>query len=617
MNNCPCIVTAIPADGPPKVVAHASSRHRNHVVASLTLSSVVLLLGTCAHAPVRPATLSSGDYTSTIAYLSELIRYEMNKHSVTGMSIALVDDQHVVWAHGFGYADKERGVQATPDTVYRVGSVSKLFTDTAAMQLKDLGRLDLDAPVERYVPDFSIRSRFSGAITPRNLMTHHSGLPRDLRHPQGTDSEAPDELVTVLKESDAVYPPGFILSYSNEGISLLGTAIQNIAQESFVDHIRSSLLEPLRMSNSSFDPGPSASPLMSRGYIEGKVARDTVLRICNEPAGGLSSSVADLSKFLEMVFAGGRYDERQILSAESLAEMFKQQNDAVPLDLGFHVGLGWFLDESSIQKAGPIASHGGALPPFFGNLSALPEQKLGVIVLTNSMGGSDVVNRIAIEALKLAFEVKTGIRQPEPRERPKVEIAKRPLASATVREYVGDYTTIRGLIRVYERDGHLYVRLKGRELRLVPRADGKLGFEYKWLGIYRVNLGPLSDLAISRRTLAGREIIVATMGDRDLLIGERLSRVPELGKWRERLGEYELVGGCDVESGMAKANFSAANGELVAEIPGGRLEFMPMSDDEAVEVGPLAGVGEVLRRIEASGEERLRFRGYVYRKRNR
>ena len=105
----------------------------------------------------------------------------MKKNSVTGLSIALVDDQRIVWAEGFGYADQEKKIPATADTLYRVGSISKLFTDTAAMQLVEQGKLDIDQPLKKYIPNFSIKSRYpdTAEITPRQLMTHHSGLPRD------------------------------------------------------------------------------------------------------------------------------------------------------------------------------------------------------------------------------------------------------------------------------------------------------------------------------------------------------------------------------------------------------------------------------------------------------
>lgn len=113
-----------------------------------TLILPFVLLAGCANAPQRPASVTRGDYATTREYVTRLIQHEMKKNSVEGLSIALVDDQRIVWAEGFGYADEAKNIPATAYTIYRVGSISKLFTDTAAMQLAEQGKLDIDQPLE-------------------------------------------------------------------------------------------------------------------------------------------------------------------------------------------------------------------------------------------------------------------------------------------------------------------------------------------------------------------------------------------------------------------------------------------------------------------------------------
>jgi CubicO group peptidase (beta-lactamase class C family) len=125
------------------------------------------------------------NYNPVKEAVSEIIKKEMQKDDVTGLSIALVDDQVVVWAQGFGYADTERGVPATPETAYRLGFLTNLFTATAAMQLVEQGKLDLDQPLQHYLPEFSILTRSNGTAAPpitlRHLLTHHSGLPLNIQ----------------------------------------------------------------------------------------------------------------------------------------------------------------------------------------------------------------------------------------------------------------------------------------------------------------------------------------------------------------------------------------------------------------------------------------------------
>ena len=240
-------------------------------------------------------------------YVSALVRHEMKKRDVTGLSIALVDDQRVVWAEGFGYADKAGNVPASPETVYRVGSISKLFTATAAMQLAERGRMDIDRPLGDYLPGFSIRTRFADAapITPRSIMTHHSGLPSDYLKGMWTrDPEPFTRVAGRLKDEYAANPPGTVFSYSNLGVTLLGDAIGKAAGRDFVSYVRDEILLPLGMSRSSFSTSADRTPLAAKGYRKGKEAEDPPLR--DVPAGGLNTSVLDLSRFVRMVLAGER-----------------------------------------------------------------------------------------------------------------------------------------------------------------------------------------------------------------------------------------------------------------------------------------------------------------------
>jgi hypothetical protein len=272
-----------------------------------------------------------------------------------------------------------------------------------------------------------------------------------------------------------------------------------------------------------------------------------------------------MSRFLEMVFAAGRSGDHQVVKPESLTEMLTPQNASVPLDLDLRIGLGWFLDRSAIQNAGPLAGHGGAIGQFTSQLFVLPKHKLGVVVLANSSAGN-VAASIAIEALKLALEVKTGIRQPAPVGPSKVPAADRPWPAAAQQETVGDYTTMAGLAHVYTHGGGLHAQVNGRTLDLVPRADGRLGLDYRWLGLFHLSLGPLGDAGLSRKTLAGREVIVATMGspqgDREILVGERVKQPRDLGGWRQRLGAYRLANTVFGEPTVAKFQLGEAKGDL-------------------------------------------------------
>lgn len=173
-------------------------KHPPHAVSVLLVTAgLVALISGCATQPEKPVPLTRGNYGYAKSYLRWLIPREMSRAEVPGLSIALVDDQRVVWSQGFGYADAERRIPATDQTLYGIGSVTKLFTAAAVMQLAEQGRIDLDVPLTRYLPEFSMRARFADAapITPRNLLTHHSGLPGDYLKGMWTLHPAPFEQV--------------------------------------------------------------------------------------------------------------------------------------------------------------------------------------------------------------------------------------------------------------------------------------------------------------------------------------------------------------------------------------------------------------------------------------
>ncbi|MBU1238048.1 MAG: beta-lactamase family protein [Gammaproteobacteria bacterium] len=584
-----------------------------------TTVCAALLFAACSVAPQRPESVARNDYDGIKTYVTQLIRHEMDKSDITGMSVALVDDQRVVWAEGFGYADKENNKPASAQTLYRVGSISKLFTATAAMQLAEQGKLDIDRPLEDALPGFSIRSRFadSAPITPRNLMTHHSGLPRDFS--QGMFMKNPEsftKLVDHVRANDAAYPPNHIFSYSNVGITLLGHAIQNTSGMPFAEYMRQYVLSPLAMDTATFEPGVAKSDLMAKAYRKGALVVEPHLR--DVPAGGLNASVVDLSHFLSMVFADGRAGTLQVLKPESVHEMLRPQNTDVPLDLNFHNGLGWMLSTlgaSTIENAGPVAHHSGATINFRAQMYVLPDHKLGVIVLANSSSAGRSIDRIATETLTLALEAKTGIKQPK---REKVPAADPTWPVDKLQPYVGDYTSQIGHIRIRLDGASLRADAFGRTFNLVPRSDGLLGVQYKLLGLLPIDLGALDAIGITRRNVAGHDVLVASVGAQEMLVGERIEPPKDVTPWLKRVGAYAIANAGDDHDFIDRIMLTEERGFLIAELtmtdhagPPQRLVLQPLSEHAAVLLGPLADGGGVLRCATDHDVEQCSFSGYA------
>jgi CubicO group peptidase (beta-lactamase class C family) len=580
-----------------------------------------VFLAGCPGAPMRPDTVGRDDYGKVAEYVSALVRHEMRKRDVTGLSIALVDGQRVVWAEGFGYADKAGNVPASPDTVYRAGSISKLFTATAAMQLAERGRLDIDRPLGDVLPGFSIRTRFAGSapITPRSIMTHHSGLPSDYLKGMWTrDPEPFTRVAERLRDETAAGPPGTVFSYSNLGVTLLGDAVGKVAGRDFASHVRDEILLPLGMSRSSFSPSADRTPLAAKGYRKGKEAEDPPLR--DLPAGGLNTSVLDLGRFIRMVFAGGKAGERHIVKPETLAEMLRPQNADVPLDLDLRVGLGWMLGglgDIDIRNAGPVAHHAGATLLFHGQLIVLPERKLGVVVLSNSSTSGRVVSKVAAEALKLALEAKTGER---PLERETIDGMEVTLSPQALRRYEGWYATPFGAVNVRKTSGGLRADVMGRTLRLIPRPDGSLGLQYRLLGLFPIRIEELDGVGVSRTDVAGREILAARVDGRGFPIGERIRPVPVPAEWLGRTGEYVVANPGEDAVLPEKVRLRADGGFLFVDysipllFPGtASFAIAPVTGDEAVVRGFGRGMGDTIRAVTVNGEDMLSYSGYSLR----
>ncbi|WP_161493305.1 serine hydrolase [Zoogloea sp. LCSB751] len=575
--------------------------------------AAALLLAGCAAAPSRPLELVRNDDARVQDYATRLIEHEMRKQSIVGLSVAVVDDQKLLWARGFGFADREKGVPATPATLYRVGSISKLFTDSAAMQLAEQGRLDIDAPLNRVLPGFSIRSRFADAppITLRGLMTHHAGLPRDYLKDFFTETPPPfTSVIPLLADTDTAYAPGTVLSYSNLGITLVGAAVERAAGQPFAEHLRTSLLAPLGMAEASFSAGPSASPLMARGYDKGQLRDEPALR--DVPAGGLNASVTDLARFASMVFADGQAQGGQVLKAATVAEMLRPQNADVPLDLDGRIGIGWFIGKPLLRHGGKVVHHGGATYNFHSTLVALPEHKLAVVVLSNSAGSAAAVDRIATEVLSVVLEARSGLRPPPVA----VPAAAGPLPEAEATRWEGDYATLFGYVRVERRGNALSAEVLGTRLDLAPRADGRLGLGYRLLGLFPVGLGEIGQSGLSRRTVAGREVLVAERQGLEALVGEKLPPPAQPGWVRPYLGRYAISNlGKDVplfkeirvreSAGYPLLEVQVQNGPPVRQV------LLPQGEDRALILGSLADSGETVHCRKANDTVECRFAGYV------
>ncbi len=370
--------------------------------------TVFLLCVSMASAQVQANIAPRNDYALVAAALASKIEREMQEKQLPAFSIALVDGDQIVWAQGFGYQDPAKKIPATAHTVYRVGSVSKLFTDIGIMQMVESGKIDLDEPVEKYVPDFHPHNPFGKPITLRELMSHRSGLLREPPVGNYFDPTQPSLAATVhsINSKELVYAPGTHIKYSNAAIAVVGYVLQELSHRPFAGYLKQSVLLPMGMNESSFAPEPNLIRNLATGYMwsyDGLNFPAPTFQLGLAPAGCMYSTVTDLAQFLMVLFNHGRGPNGQLIQSATLQTMWTPQFAKEGEKRGF--GLGFQLSELDGHR---VIGHGGAIYGFATEVAGLPDEKIGVVTVTTMDAANAVTNAVARQALQLMLAERSG-----------------------------------------------------------------------------------------------------------------------------------------------------------------------------------------------------------------
>jgi CubicO group peptidase (beta-lactamase class C family) len=318
-------------------------------------------------------------------FLDALIPSQLRNRNIAGAVVSVVKDGQVLFQKGYGYADVEQKKPVLPDqTLFRPGSISKLFTATAVMQLVEQGKLDLDHDINDYL-DFTIPKTYPEPVTLRQLLTHTGGFEEILKNLFVAHQSDIKPLRTYLvKEMPArIFAPGKIPSYSNYGFTLAGYIVERVSGEKFERYVENHILKPLRMNHSTFDqplPAELASQ-MSKAYLNAsKKPRDFEF-VQASPAGALTTTAADMTRFMLAFLQDGAVDGVSILKPETVRQMEARQFE-------FHPklpGLGITFMEYLIDPVRIIA-HGGDTVYFHSDMILVPDAHLGYFLSYNSLG---------------------------------------------------------------------------------------------------------------------------------------------------------------------------------------------------------------------------------------
>ncbi len=387
-----------------------------------------------------------------IKELRSAVEYEVQQKELPAFSISIVESTGVVWAGGFGYQDADQEVPATAETVYRVGSISKLLTDISVMKLVEAGELDLDVPVTTYLPDFKPNNKTTTPITLRQLMTHRSGLVRESPVGNYFDPTGPTLEATVasLNGTPVVYAPETRTKYSNAAIAVVGAVLEKKLNGRHADLVKQEIFNPLQMNDSSFELTPRVEKKLATAYMwtyDGRRFEAPRFLLGTGPAGNLYSSVLDLSKFMTFIFNDGKTGNGQVIQPETLRLMTSPGQDANGKPQDF--GIGFHVENLDGNK---LIGHGGAVYGFSTQLEALPDRKLGVVAASALDGSNGVARRLSRYALRLMIARQD--KKPLPR-----YLRTGPVPAERARSMAGLYRQVDGdrVAQVTELNGNAYL----------------------------------------------------------------------------------------------------------------------------------------------------------------
>lgn len=359
------------------------------MVTAIASVTAILLVGPAFSQTSNLA--SDAGFSSTITMLESWIKHHMEYHRIPGVSVGIVYDQELVYKKGFGYSDVEKQTPTSAATIYRIASITKTFTATAIMQLRDQGKLELDDPVRRHLPWFDIKNHFPDApeITIWNLLTHTSGLPREAAFPYWTDNVFPtrEQIVETLPEQETIYPPEHRFKYSNLALALAGEAVAAVSGQSYEQYVEDNILVPLGMTSTSVFPSDSDKARMvtpySRVFPDGSRRRQPFTDSRGiAAAANMSSTVEDLARYISFQFHTDSTDTNTVLKLSTLREMHRVH--WLHEDWSFGRGLGFSVARWDDKT---VVGHGGWVVGNTTRIAFVPKDKIGVIVLTNADDG--------------------------------------------------------------------------------------------------------------------------------------------------------------------------------------------------------------------------------------
>ncbi len=370
------------------------------------------------------------------------------RHRVPGAMLSVYDGERSVDLVT-GVTSVQTGVEVTPDTLFQIGSITKVYTSTLVMRLVDQGKIDLDAPIRRYLPSFELSDEQAAAtITSRHLLSHSSGIAADYHADFGEGDDCLERYVASLKELDHVFEPGRMFSYSNAGFELAGRVVEAVCEKPFDQVLAEELLGPLGVTSTTVDPREMLRYRYAVGHTTATgapvVPQTVVMYRSTIPAGGrTSATAADVLRFARMHIEKGRAQSGAVVLSEAGVEAMRVPTHALHGYAGCRVGLGWLVWDWGGETC--IFHTGGTI----GQLSwvcVLPERPFAVCLLTNADSGGFLWKELGSWLFETFADVEMPTLAKPPATPPALDLGL----------YAGSYERYGQHVEIEARDDHLH-----------------------------------------------------------------------------------------------------------------------------------------------------------------
>jgi CubicO group peptidase (beta-lactamase class C family) len=436
----------------------------------ILLSFILLSLNCSSLHPDRPV-FKKGDVPGAITVLDTIIRNNLKRQRIPGAAVALVHEGRVIFSRCYGYGDTKKKTAISEDTYFMVGSLTKSFTALAVLKLIEQGKINPHVDIRNYIPNFSIRNPYDGEalITVNHLLTHTSGLMVDYYvHLTGEKKYSNADLLSHLQKEYLCFKPGSACKYSNIGYRLLGMIIEQVTGERFESYLEKEVFKPLGLNNSSFDYTVDMALHMSKGHNG-----DTeTSRVDNEDksASGLFSTLKDLTAFLKFLSSRATQLSGGINNSKIIDLIIKNADPAIDTfyDSKNIYSSGWYLNSYQFQGVHTVLSSSGNINGFSTAMTYLPEERLGIVILTNSSLGWKANMDIIARGLRSLIDATSG---PGTR-RPDGENQKNIKSTAGYESLCGRYVGFGPIVDIFQKKNKLYAKFKGPAALLIPEGDG-------------------------------------------------------------------------------------------------------------------------------------------------